>query len=128
MLYHVPQPARAVAEWRRVLRAGGEAVVVLNDVGHLAELRDRVPGHRGEALLTHEAVPLIEAEFDSVVLHPHDGRLQVTDAEAVAAYVASLRALHGVGDIDSARAWAEQEIQRRGHCEIHTRFTTLVAR
>lgn len=123
MLYHVPEPALAVAEWRRVLRPGGEAVVVLNDAGHLAELRAQVDGHVGEALLTHEAVPLLESEFDEVVLHPHAGRLLVTDADAVAAYVDSLGA-----SSDQARRWAEAEIASHGHAGIHRRLTTLVAR
>jgi SAM-dependent methyltransferase len=123
MLYHVPEPARAVAEWRRVLRPGGEAVVVLNDAGHLAELRAHVDADQVEAVLTHDAVPLLEAEFDEVVLHAQEGRLLVTDAEAVAAYVDSTGA-----PSDRARAWAEAEIATHGNAEIHRRLTTIVAR
>jgi SAM-dependent methyltransferase len=122
MLYHVPEPARAVAEWRRVLRSGGEAVVVLNDAGHLAELRAHAEG-QVEALLTDEAIPLLEAVFDEVEVHPHVGRLLVTDAAAVTAYVDSTGR-----PSDRARDWAQAEIDVHDHVEIHSRFSTLVAR
>jgi SAM-dependent methyltransferase len=139
MLYHVADPARAVAELRRVLRADGEAVVVLNDEGHLAELRGQVEVACGrplrwEALLTHEAVPLLDACFDEVEHRLHAGRLLVSDPEAVATYVDSLEAIQGTETrpwsqvVDHARVWAAGEIAEHGHVEIETRFSTLVAR
>jgi SAM-dependent methyltransferase len=42
MLYHVPDPRAAVAEFRRVTRPGGQLLVVLNGTDHLAELRELV--------------------------------------------------------------------------------------
>jgi SAM-dependent methyltransferase len=139
MLYHAPDPAGAVAELRRVLRRGGEAVVVLNDAGHLRELRSQVEEACGEALpwealLTEDAVPLLDAEFDEVDRHPTVGRLLVTDPEAVAAYVGTLASLRGSRGrpwdevVDHTRRWAAEQVEAHGHAAIHSRFSTLVAR
>jgi SAM-dependent methyltransferase len=40
MLYHVPEPARAVAEAARVLRTGGKLLVATNGRRHLAEMNE----------------------------------------------------------------------------------------
>ncbi len=40
MLYHVPEPGRAIDELRRVTAPGGRLLVVLNGGDHLAEMRD----------------------------------------------------------------------------------------
>ena len=50
MLYHVPDPAHALRELRRVTRPGGRVVMVLNGVGHLRQLRRAVAG--GPAVTT----------------------------------------------------------------------------
>ncbi len=42
MLYHVPEPDRAVRELRRIPRPGRRLIVVLNGPGHLRELRDLI--------------------------------------------------------------------------------------
>ena len=48
MLYHVPDPADALRELRRVTRPGGRVVMVLNGVGHLRQLRVAVAAARGD--------------------------------------------------------------------------------
>jgi ubiquinone/menaquinone biosynthesis C-methylase UbiE len=40
MLYHAPDPLAAVRKLRRVTRAGGQVLVVLNGGYHMGELRD----------------------------------------------------------------------------------------
>ncbi len=66
MLYHAADPATAVAELRRVLRADGDLVVVLNSGDHLAELRAATEAAAGadlgwERLTSEDAVPLLSA-------------------------------------------------------------------
>jgi SAM-dependent methyltransferase len=102
MLYHVPEPGRAVAELRRVLRPGGRLVAATNGDGHLAEvvalldavarawpdLRVETPGRLSFRLENGAAV--LGGAFDDVVRHDHPSDLRVDDAAALARYLASM--------------------------------------
>ncbi len=85
MLYHVPDRAAAVAEFRRVTRPGGKVLVVLNGTDHVHELGDLAdetaaalglpdPGIRAE-YKTHVSMTLdvgqllMERVFDTVERH-----------------------------------------------------------
>jgi SAM-dependent methyltransferase len=112
MLYHVPDPAAAAAEFRRITRPGGQLLVVLNGNDHLAELRGLIastaaaefPGG-GEAavydtyrVMTLDAgAELLSRVFTSVRRHDFIGELRLPSAEPVVSYVTSMRA-HGVPD------------------------------
>jgi SAM-dependent methyltransferase len=114
MLYHVPDPAVAVAEFRRVTRAGGQVLVVLNSADHLAELRRLVhftaradgqplAGFDAEeqsnlTMTTDIGERLLGSVFGSVVRHDFAGELVLTAAEPVAGYVASLHATQSMPD------------------------------
>jgi SAM-dependent methyltransferase len=114
MLYHVPDPAAAAAEFRRVTRAGGQVLVVLNSADHLLELRrlvGDVARSDGQSLAGFDAeertniamtldrgARLLESHFGSVVRHDFIGELVLTSAEPVAGYVASLHAAQSVHD------------------------------
>ena len=101
MLYHVPDPAQAVAELRRVTRPGGRAVIGLNAGDHLAELRRLIHsvlvigGHDpaslpGERIRLDDGEVLAGAGFSSVTRHDFRGELVLTDPGVVTAYVRSL--------------------------------------
>jgi SAM-dependent methyltransferase len=96
MLYHVPDPDRAVAELARVLRHDGVLLAATNGYGHMRELNEAIAevlDYDGETLYevfgidTGEA--RLRAQFASVVWHAYDNDLIVDDPAAVLAYALS---------------------------------------
>jgi SAM-dependent methyltransferase len=121
MLYHVPDPAAAVTETRRVLDKGGRLVAVLNEDDHLQELRQAVSRARqdvgladlefGERLGLRQGTELLSATYPSVVRHDFVGELVLDDLEPLAAYVGTM--------IDTTFV-VEQE--RRDYVELVLRY------
>jgi SAM-dependent methyltransferase len=114
MLYHVPDPRAAVAEFRRVTRPGGQLLVVLNGADHVAELRELIVATAASAgepvtgiVADYEAsfravtldtgAELLAEAFSSVQRHDFAAELLLPDAEPVAAYVGSMRS-HAMPD------------------------------
>jgi SAM-dependent methyltransferase len=97
MLYHVPEPARAVAEIARFLRPGGVAVTATNGPGHLRELwaiTTAVLGGPAQspAVAAFGAVSgaaLLGEWFAEVVWRDYPDELRCTDAAAVVAFITS---------------------------------------
>jgi len=97
MLYHLPEPARAVAEIARVLKPGGVAVVATNGRETLAELfalKAAVFGGAARDELIdgfhlENGRPMLEAAFPDVEFRPYEDALAITSSDDVHAYLTS---------------------------------------
>lgn len=97
MLYHVPEPARAAAEFGRVLRPGGVLLAATNGPDHLDVIVDisrQVFGWSSHDFVDRRfgrsnGGPILETAFGDVAWHAHPGRLVCDDPEAVIAYIQS---------------------------------------
>jgi SAM-dependent methyltransferase len=101
MLYHVPDPHRAIAELARVLRPGGTLVAVGNSHDHLAELGDlmgRDREYRREVFGRETGEEWLRRSFADVERIDVDGWV-VMDEDAVRRYVASWSDLGDVVDV-----------------------------
>lgn len=99
MLYHVPDRPRALAEIRRILKPGGRIYAATggrNQFRELIELVSRFDptlvlweGRGPDSFLLETGEAQLAPWFEGVTLHRYDDALEVTDAEALAEYVAS---------------------------------------
>lgn len=100
MLYHVPDPGRAVAEARRVLSPEGTFLAATNGPAHLLELRRLQQEALGRTSLGHGAEnfgadtgwPVLRRAFAEVTWRQFEDELLCTDPADVAAYLRSLSA------------------------------------
>jgi SAM-dependent methyltransferase len=126
VLYHLPDQAAGAAELRRVLRAGGTALVLTNSLDHVRELDELVAdvaGHRPAramyAFTTEHGAGVLRTAFDRVEAHLLRGALDVTDPDAVVGYVSSISGLYDLVEearyaevLDEVRARVTAAIER----------------
>jgi SAM-dependent methyltransferase len=97
MLYHVPEPPRAIAEIARVLKPGGVAAITTNGKRHLAELfeieAEVWPGEdrarEMDLFGLENGAELLAPAFRQVELRRHQDDLTCTDPADVEAYIVS---------------------------------------
>jgi SAM-dependent methyltransferase len=113
MLYHVPEPGRAVAELRRVTRPGGRLIVGLNGTDHLQEMRDVITAALAsigrdraprERLTLDQGETLLRPVFASVTRHDFVSRLLLPGPEPVADYMRSMSGTKRVATPESVIA------------------------
>lgn len=147
MLYHVPEPERAVGEAARVLRSGGRLLVATNGARHLAEMNalwlpmlERA-GIRGDLedvglvnprLTAGTAQQHVEAHFGGVSERWLRSSVVVTDAAPVIRHAASTTGAHTVGERRDAllrdlAAEVDAQIRRDGQFRITTEVVFLTA-
>ncbi|TCV73457.1 methyltransferase family protein [Neorhizobium sp. R1-B] len=90
MLYHLTDPAVAIAEMSRVLKPGGVLAVTTNGVGNMREIYALTavlgspPVDPGGAAFGYEkAEAMMHAEFGNVAFSEHPARMRITEPEDV---------------------------------------------
>jgi ubiquinone/menaquinone biosynthesis C-methylase UbiE len=97
MLYHVPEPQRAVAEFARVLRPDGVLVAATNGARHLRQLwevRSRVFGGPPTSVLPEifgsvTGAAILRRAFSRVEWRDYEDTLRCTDPDDVVAFLIS---------------------------------------
>lgn len=134
MLYHVPDPGRAITELARVMRTDGVLIAGTNARGHMRQINEAIAevfGSHGEQLDQVFGLDTGEArlreQFSSICWHAFDNDLVVDDPAAVVAYGLSFPPGESASELEEEQ-FAEA-VDRRfvgGVLRIHTRAGVFV--
>jgi SAM-dependent methyltransferase len=147
MLYHVPDPERAVGEAARVLRSGGRVLVGTNGAHHLAEMnalwlplleRAGIRGNLEDVGLVNPRLTVgtaqqhLGAHFGEVSERWLRSSVVVTDAAPVTRHAASTTGAQLVGEsrdglLDKFASEVDSQIRRDGEFRITTEVVFLTA-
>ncbi len=140
MLYHVPDPARALCEVCRILRPGARLYAATNGRGHLRELGELVRAFEPDMAFGPEDYSFSlengEAQlsewFGDVRLHRYEDSLAITEGDPLIAYIVS-----SVGDgeavlvgdrLEELKSYVEAELSSKGVLRITKHIGLFVAR
>ncbi len=139
MLYHVPDPAQAAAEFARVLTPDGTVMAATNGPRHLDAIRELTRQVFGWSSLdgaVRRFAPengeiILRSAFGFVQWHPHPSTLVCTDPDDVVAFIASSPAGHEATPeqrIALVQAIGERFAAEGGSLSITTEAGCFVAR
>jgi len=136
MLYHVPDPDRAIGELARVVKPAGVVLAATNGYGHMREINEslaEVFGDHGEGLYEVFGIDTgerrLRERFRSIVWHAFDNDLIVDDPQAVVDYGLSFPP--GEWATAAQRVEFESAVRARfveGRLRIRTRAGVFVCR
>lgn len=111
MLYHVPDISLAVGELRRVLRPGGRLCAATNGEAHMIELNELVLRHQPPGVnlewyhpsalrkfSLENALEIVGEQFEISELYIYESNLEITDPDAIMAYIGSMLVVDMIGD------------------------------
>jgi SAM-dependent methyltransferase len=126
MLYHVPDRGAALREIRRILRPGGRVFTSTIGAGHLRELAELMSdfdpalsvwgtgGTAGETFTLENGAAQLREVFSNVAMQRYEDSLEVTDPDALTAYILSGRIQLKADQRGALEALVRREMDRRG--------------
>lgn len=138
MLYHVPDRDKAISEFRRVLAKKGKLYAATNGETHMAELTELI-NEIGITPLDFNASQSgfslengreqLEQHFGRVLLNIYSSDLEVTEAQPLIDYIASLQVATEMTDELQARITARinEQLEADGKILIHRYSGVFIA-